>query len=276
MFSVAFCGVKRGQELWVCLGYLKGRLFFQLVKFRGVCSQLLFPSRIQGKGWFDKNTCKWAKLEKTKHLCMVSEELSLDLVSWWHCGDVRSVHLISWRWWHQPSWEASLQLFPTRALVCFSKSRFLWANDKSVVVEKMGQHKAISFLWETVASASALGPFSLSKLLDAHFARPARNTAPSVCNSRLASSLLVWMEYILLNDLSVKMDLLLRQHPSVDLREKKPKRLLWCIEALMNVTVYFPAWKANRVVQIVKAFQDISCSFSPWKAVTSFGNYILV
>lgn len=89
----------------------------------------------------------------------------------------------------------------------------------------MGQHKAISFLWETVASASALWPFSLSELLDAHFARPARNTAPSICNSRLASSLLAWMEYILLNDLPVKMDLLLRQNPSADLREKKPKKL---------------------------------------------------
>lgn len=32
------------QQLWVCLGYLKGALFCQLVKFRSDCSQLPFPS----------------------------------------------------------------------------------------------------------------------------------------------------------------------------------------------------------------------------------------
>ena len=57
------------------------------------------------------------------------------------------------------TWEAIVQLFPVRALVYFSKSRFVWAKDRSVVMERMGQPLEMSFLWQTVASASPLGAF---------------------------------------------------------------------------------------------------------------------
>lgn len=147
VFLIAFCGVEWQAIFSNSCGYawgiLKEHCFASLRNSEVIvvsCPSLATFVKHGGKGWFEKNRCKSASWETTRRLCGVREELPLPIVSWWLCVDVRFVHLMSWRWWHQPSWEAVLQFFPARALDCYSKSRFLWAGVKSVVVDKLRQH----------------------------------------------------------------------------------------------------------------------------------------
>lgn len=234
LLSIVFCWAKRGKsltrELSIHSGYLKGKSSCQPLKFRGDYSQLFFLSWIHRARW--NFVC-----QEHVRKCQIRED--------WMSVQGQQVAL-------QPCKVFALDHLAVmaKASAAHSFQSFRWAQEIQVSVGRW-QRRVV----ERTEQAHSNIHSAADLLLCPFVCASKRYLLPSICDSGLASSLLLWN----INPYMVytSKNLLLTQNPSADFKENFMLSFIELLYLLLYL-LSFPAWKS-----LVTAFLEVSCSSAP-------------